>query len=182
MLGFRGLRRRRAPAALALFILAAIAAALLRYPGGAPSGDRLPAAPGDAETAQVERVVDGDTIRLRGVGPVRLIGIDTPETHGGRTECFGPEATRYVEGLLPRGARVRYVVGEEARDRYGRLLVYLYTPDGAALNQLLVSGGYATALTIAPNDRYARTFRRAERAARRKRSGMWARAGCAGDR
>jgi micrococcal nuclease len=124
-------------------------------------------------------VVDGDTIRLAGIGPVRLIGIDTPETYGGRVECFGPEATRHVRGLLPRGARVRYVVGEEPRDRYGRLLVYLYMPDGAALNHVLVTAGYATTLTIAPNDRYAHVFERAERAARAARSGMWSRPGCA---
>jgi micrococcal nuclease len=150
--------------------------------GDTRPGEKLPTAPGDATTAQVERVVDGDTIRLRGVGPVRLIGVDTPETYGGRTECFGPEATRYVESLLPPGARVRYVVGEEPRDRYGRLLVYLYMPDGAALNHALVSGGYATTLTIPPNDRYARSFEQAERAARRNRGGMWARRGCAEDR
>ncbi|HEX8743022.1 MAG TPA: thermonuclease family protein [Thermoleophilaceae bacterium] len=138
-----------------------------------------PAAPGGARAALVERVVDGDTIQLAGVGPVRLIGIDTPETHGGEVECFGPEATRYVTRLLPPGARVRYTVGEEPRDRYGRLLVYLYAPDGAALNDLLVRGGYATTLTIPPNDRYAERFERAERGARRGRSGMWARPGCA---
>lgn len=138
-----------------------------------------PTAPRDARVAQVERVVDGDTIRLRGIGPVRLIGVDTPETYGGRTECFGPEATRYVEGLLPRGARVRYSVGEEERDRYGRLLVYLYMPDGAALNYVLVTAGYATTLTIPPNDRYAKVFERAERGARLGRNGMWSRSGCA---
>lgn len=138
-----------------------------------------PKPPADARTARVERVVDGDTIRLAGIGPARLIGIDTPETYGGRVECFGPEATRYVRGLLPPGARVRYAVGEESRDRYGRLLVYLYMPDGAALNYVLVTAGYATALTIEPNDRYARVFERAERGARRARSGMWSRPGCA---
>jgi micrococcal nuclease len=173
-------RRRKLPATLVLALIAAVAVLALRDGDDATRGQPLPTAPGDARTARVERVVDGDTVRLRGIGPVRLIGIDTPETHGGRTECFGPEATRYVEGLLPRGAEVRYVVGEDPRDRYGRLLVYLYTPDGAALNHVLVSAGYATTLTIPPNDRYARSFEQAERAARRGKSGMWAKPGCAG--
>lgn len=138
-----------------------------------------PQAPGDASVARVERVVDGDTIRLEGIGPARLIGVDTPETYGRRVECFGPEATRYVRSLLPTGVPVRYAVGEDPRDRYGRLLVYLYLPDGGSLNRLLVTAGYATALTIAPNDRFARAFEREERAARLARSGMWARRGCA---
>jgi micrococcal nuclease len=84
-----------------------------------------------------------------------------------------------VKGLLPEGVRVRYTVGEEPRDRYGRLLVYLYMPDGAALNYVLVTAGYATVLTIPPNDRYAKVFERAERGARLGKSGMWARPGCA---
>ena len=147
---------------------------------GDPGGSAAYAtAPDDAAHARVERVVDGDTIRLAGVGSVRLIGIDTPETYGGEVECFGPEATAYVERMLPRGARVRYTVGEEPRDRYGRLLVYLYMPDGAALNHVLVTAGYARTLTIPPNDRYARAFERAERGARLGRNGMWARPGCA---
>lgn len=176
-------RRRRALPGLVLALIAAVAVLALRDGGEPrPGGQPLPTAPRDAKPAQVERVVDGDTVRLRGVGPVRLIGIDTPETHGGETECFGPEATRYVEDLLPRGANVRYVVGEEPRDRYGRLLVYLYMPDGAALNYVLVTAGYATSLTIPPNDRYAAAFEQAERAARLGRSGMWARPGCAEDR
>jgi micrococcal nuclease len=140
----------------------------------------FPQTPGDASVARVERVVDGDTIPLRGIGAVRLIGVDTPETYGRVVECFGPEATRYVRRLLPSGARVRYTVGEDPRDRYGRLLVYLYLPDGGSLNRLLVTAGYATVLTIAPNDRFADAFERAEDAARLARSGMWARPGCAG--
>ena len=124
--------------------------------------------------------MDGDTVRLVGIGSVRLIGVDTPETYGGHVECFGPEASRYVKRLLPRGARVRYTVGEDPRDRYGRLLVYLYLPDGGSLNRLVVTAGYATVLTIRPNDRFARAFERAEEAARLARSGMWAHPGCAG--
>jgi endonuclease YncB( thermonuclease family) len=147
--------------------------------GGAEDDLSYPTAQADARTARVERVVDGDTVRLAGIGPVRLIGIDTPETYGGRTECFGPEASAYVKRLLPQGVPVRYTIGEDPRDRYGRLLVYLYMPDGAALNYVLVTAGYATTLTIPPNDRYAKVFERAEQGARLGKNGMWARPGCA---
>jgi micrococcal nuclease len=165
-----------------LILIAAVAVVAARNggnegeDGSAPS---YPTAPPDAKTARVERVVDGDTIRLAGVGSVRLIGIDTPETYGREVECFGPEATRYVRSLLPKGVPVRYTVGEEPRDRYGRLLVYLYMPDGAALNYVLVTAGYATTLTIPPNDRYARVLERAQEGARLGKNGMWARPGCA---
>ena len=71
--------------------------------------------------------------------------------------------------MLRRGARVRYVLGEERRDRYGRPLVYLWLADGRSFNAMLAEGGYARTLTIAPNDRYAARLRR--RGGRRGASG-----------
>jgi micrococcal nuclease len=129
--------------------------------------------------ATVQRVVDGDTVRLVGLGSVRLIGIDTPEVYGGQVECFGPQASSFTKKLLPRGAEVRYRVGREARDRYGRLLAYVWLEDGRMVNRMLAEQGYATPLTIAPNDQLAPAFRKAADAAREAHRGMWARAGCA---
>ncbi len=122
--------------------------------------------------ATVERVVDGDTLVLDGVGRSRLIGIDTPETHGER-ECFGPAATAYVERLLRRGARVEYRLGIEPRDRYGRALVWLWLPDGRLLNDLLASEGYAVPLAIPPNVERAGRIARLAGTARRERRGLW---------
>ena len=117
-------------------------------------------------------MTDGDTIRLGRLGPVRLIGIDTPEVYGG-VECFGREASRFANRLLPTGTRVRYRVGVEERDRYGRLLAYVWLPDGRMLNKLLVTEGYAQPLTIAPNVDFADVFRAAARAARQAGRGLW---------
>jgi micrococcal nuclease len=130
-------------------------------------------------TAAVQRVVDGDTVRLAGLGSVRLIGIDTPEVYGGRVECFGPEASAFAKSVLRPGSRVRYRVGTEPRDRYGRLLAYVWTHDGRLFNAMLAERGYATTLTIPPNDDLAARFRAAEHRARERRRGMWGRAGCA---
>ena len=73
--------------------------------------------------------------------------------------------------LLPLGARVRYSLGVERRDRYGRALAYLYTGDGRFVNLLLVRRGYAQPLTIPPNDRFAARFVAAARRARARRGG-----------
>ena len=131
-----------------------------------------PPVPGDARSAVVERVSDGDTVVLSGLGRSRLIGIDTPEVHGGR-ECFGREASAFLERLLPRGTRVRYRLGVERRDRYGRPLVYVWLADRRFLNAVLVREGYATPLTIPPNVDHAKRFVALARAARKANRGLW---------
>ena len=117
--------------------------------------------------ARVVRIIDGDTVQLRGVGRVRLIGVDTPE----RGRCFEDASTRFTQGRIG-GRRVRYELGEEKEDRYGRTLAYLYR-SGRMHNLALVQRGFAEALTIPPNDRFAKRFRRAERRARRDGVGRW---------
>ena len=125
-------------------------------------------------------VSDGDTITLSGVGRVRLIGADTPEVFGG-AECFGRAASSYTKRVLRPGRRVRYRLGIESRDRYGRALAYVWLRDGRMFNGLLVLRGFALPLAIAPNTEYARRFRVAARRARRLRRGLWGRRGCARD-
>jgi len=122
--------------------------------------------------ARVTKVTDGDTIHLGGLGSVRLIGIDTPEVYGG-VECFGRRASNFAKRLLPLGTRVRYRVGVEERDRYGRLLAYVWLPDGRMVNRVMVEQGYAQPLTIPPNVEFADAFRAAARAARQAGLGLW---------
>ena len=108
---------------------------------------------------------------------MRLIGVDTPEVYG-TAECYGHEASAFVERLLPLGARVRYSLGVEQRDRYGRALAYVYLDDGRFLNLLLVRRGYAQPLTIPPNDEFAGRFVAAARRARARGVGLWSAAAC----
>jgi len=135
--------------------------------------------------ASVIRVVDGDTIRVRIRGadePVRLIGIDTPETHGkgGLRECFGAEATDRMAALLPAGTAVRLVRDVEARDRYDRLLAYVYrVSDGLFVNLAMAEDGYATTLTYPPNVAHADELVAAVGVARLRQRGLWQRCGSA---
>ena len=142
--------------------------------------DALPSPGGDGQagagTERVTRVVDGDTVVLSGLGKARLIGVDTPEVYG-HVECFGREASAYAKRALT-GRRVRYRIGVEPRDRYGRSLVYLWLGDGRFFNAMLVRDGYAQPLTIAPNVEFAERFRREARAARLAGRGLWAPGAC----
>jgi micrococcal nuclease len=123
-------------------------------------------------------VTDGDTIELSTIGKTRLIGIDTPEVYGG-AECYGAAASRFTKSVLPPGRRVRYRVGVEEHDRYGRTLAYVWLRDGTFVNELLAERGYASPLTIPPNDDYARVFLRAARRARQASRGLWSSGTCA---
>jgi micrococcal nuclease len=136
-----------------------------------------PPAGGERVEARVTKHTDGDTLWLSGIGKVRLIGVDTPEVYGG-IECYGRQASAFVERLLPLGARVTYSLGLEERDRYGRALAYVYTGDGRFVNLLLVRRGYAQPLTIPPNDDFAPRFVAAARRARRHGAGLWGPSGC----
>jgi micrococcal nuclease len=160
--------RRIAPFAL---LLAALAAAVFaRFPAERPATS--------FGEAQVVRVVDGDTIRVRLGGReerVRYIGIDTPESvkPGTPVQCYAKHAAR-ANAALVAGRRVRLVGDAEARDRYGRLLAYVYrVPDGAFVNAALVRDGYARTMTIPPNVAHADQFATLARGARQAGRGLW---------
>jgi micrococcal nuclease len=158
-----------------VLLLAVAAIAGMSGLGADDEPPRAPAAGGTGE-AVVTRVVDGDTAILSTLGRARLIGIDTPEVFG-RRECFGSEASAFTKRSLS-GRRVHYEIGAEPRDRYGRVLVYIRLADGRFFNELLVSGGYARTLEIAPNTRYAELFRRRASEARAARRGLWSDGAC----
>jgi micrococcal nuclease len=131
-----------------------------------------------AEMATVTRVVDGDTVVARVGGSeerVRYIGMDTPEDvkPGTPVQCYSRAAAAENRRLV-QGQRVRLVRGAEARDRYGRLLAYVYrASDGLFVNAELVRRGYARPLTIPPNLEHEAEIARLAAAARHAGRGLW---------
>ena len=158
-----------------MLVLAAVAGRQALPSGGESGGDP---AGGGVRTGRVLRVVDGDTILVALDGRperVRYIGMDTPETVKPRTpvQCFGKRASAENTRLVA-GREVRLVADAEARDRYGRLLAYVYRrADGLFVNAELVRRGYATPLSIPPNVRFAERFRDLARSARSAGRGLW---------
>lgn len=129
--------------------------------------------------AIVERVVDGDTVRLATGETVRYIGIDTPETVKPNTEveCFGKEASEKNRALVS-GEKVRMQKDVSDMDRYGRLLRYVFLEDGTLVNEVLVREGYAFASSFPPDIAMQEAFREAERSARQNKKGLWADGAC----
>lgn len=131
----------------------------------------------------VAEVVDGDTIKVTVGGqaePVRLIGVDTPETvHPTQpVEAFGREASAFTKSLLD-GHKVwlEYDGPQPARDRYGRLLAYVYrVPDGVLVNLEIIRAGFGEAYVQYPF-RFMELFRAVEREARAASRGLWASGG-----
>jgi micrococcal nuclease len=126
--------------------------------------------------AAVVYVDDGDTIDVRlddRVERVRYIGIDAPEiAHDGLEAARGGEEAARLNRTLVAGRRVRLEIDREERDRYGRLLAYVWVGDTMA-NLEMVRRGYARALTIPPNVRYAASFAAAEAEAHAAGRGLW---------
>ena len=139
---------------------------------------RAPAAV-PTDTGTVVAVIDGDTVDVEVGGRterVRLLGIDTPETvdPDRPVECHGPEASALTHSLLPDGTAVRLERDEEARDRYGRLLAYVFrVDDGVFVNLTVLAAGEAEILSIEPNHAYAAELAAAADAARSAGLGLW---------
>ncbi len=124
-------------------------------------------------------VVDGDTVELRFEGQserVRLLGIDAPESvHPSvPVQCFGPEASAQLAAALPADTEVLVERDVEARDRYGRLLLYIYrADDGLFINRWLVQAGLADTSFYEPNTTLAAPLIQARSQARADRAGLW---------
>lgn len=127
----------------------------------------------------ITEVYDGDTIGIVMNGipeKVRLIGIDTPETKDPRkpVQCYGPEASEFSHVTLE-GAKIRLVADplSSNRDRYDRLLRYVYLQDGRLYNQVLLQNGFARAYLGFPFSKHG-IFAESAHAAQENKVGLWA--------
>lgn len=134
---------------------------------------------GKTFTAQIVRVVDGDTVKIKTSNgkqeTVRLLLIDTPETvHPSKpVQPFGPEASKFSKELMPAGSEVEVETGIGERDKYGRLLAYFYV-DGKMVNKLLLEKGLArVAYVYAPNTKYLDELEAIQKQAQKEEIGIW---------
>jgi micrococcal nuclease len=126
----------------------------------------------------VTKFSDGDTIEVDMNGhreTIRFIGVDTPETHrpNSPVQCYGPEASAYTKTLIGSSSvRLQADPLDTNRDRYGRLLRYVYLPDGTLVEDKLISEGYAFAYTQFPFQKKA-AFQALEDTAKQAGKGLW---------
>ena len=160
--------------------LFAVALAALLVTACSSAGANKPAAvSAGGGAATVERVVDGDTIIVHIGGRrerVRFIGMDTPESVKPNTpvQCFAIAASNRTKSLLPPGTAVRLVGDVEQRDKYKRLLAYVYRArDNLFVNLSLVRDGYAQPYTFQPNVAHTNEFVAAAAEARNVGRGLW---------
>lgn len=133
-----------------------------------------------ADLYKVTKVVDGDTIAVDIDGKtetLRLIGINTPETVDPRkpVECFGKEASDKAKAVLTgKSVRLESDSTQDERDKYGRLLCYVFLADGTSFNKMMISEGYAYEYTYNTPYKYQTEYKQAEKEAKEAQKGLWA--------
>jgi micrococcal nuclease len=147
-------------------ILLALSLGLLPTCGAAPQGP--------PQEAVVSRVIDGDTLVLSGGARVRLLGMDAPELEKeGKPADFLAHKSKAVLTNLTLHQKIRLEYDRVRYDRYGRLLAYLFTPDGTFVAAALVRQGLARVYFHNPNFRYREVLLAAQREALEANRGVW---------
>lgn len=135
---------------------------------------------------RVTKVVDGDTITVQINGSaetIRLLGVNTPETVDPRkkVQCFGKEASDYTKiSLAGKMVSLEADRTQGDRDRYGRLLRYVYTENGDLFNKTLISQGFAYEYTYDKPYAYQVDFKGAQKEAMTQARGLWSSSTCGG--
>ncbi|OGG41600.1 hypothetical protein A2837_00200 [Candidatus Kaiserbacteria bacterium RIFCSPHIGHO2_01_FULL_46_22] len=151
------------------------------------SGDQALPQESLTDSYEVLKVIDGDTIVVNKNGiseTIRMIGVDTPETvHPSKAvQCFGVEASSQTKSwLVGQSVRLEIDSSQGERDKYGRMLAYVFRADGLFINQELIAKGFAYEYTYNLPYKYQAEFKAAEEKARTDKQGLWAESACAGD-
>lgn len=133
-------------------------------------------APSGLTSVVVQRVVDGDTLRLSDGRSVRMIGLNTPELgkKGRSDEPFAVAARQRLEALVAASdGRVGLLPGKESKDHYGRTLAHVYSADGANLEAQMLAEGLGFQVAVAPNVDLVDCQQAAEHSARQAGLGLW---------
>jgi endonuclease YncB( thermonuclease family) len=133
-------------------------------------------APAGLTSVTVQRVIDGDTLRLGDGRSVRMIGLNTPELgkQGRSDEPFAVAARQRLQALVEAsGGRVGLRPGKQAQDHYGRTLAHIYSASGANLEAQMLADGLGFQVAVAPNVDLVACQQAAERSARQAGRGLW---------
>lgn len=143
-----------------------------------------------SQVATVLKINDGDTITVKINGiieHIRLIGIDAPESYqNDRTNReaqrtgqsvksiirLGKNSSKYLQNILSKGDKVYLEFDIDKRDRFNRLLAYVYLEDKTLLNEKILRDGYALPYTVSPNIKYAPKLLKAYKKARQENIGL----------
>ncbi|MDD2225372.1 MAG: thermonuclease family protein [Candidatus Shapirobacteria bacterium] len=128
----------------------------------------------EQELVEVVKVIDGDTVIVKINGKeesIRLVGIDTPE----KNECFEKEATKRAKELMEnKKIKLEADSSQDNKDKYDRLLRYVYLEDGTLVNKKLVEEGFGMEYTYKIDYKFQTEFKKVEKMAKEKKIGMWA--------
>jgi endonuclease YncB( thermonuclease family) len=166
----------RSPSYSRLLKKASLAGAFFMSAIWLSSAQALCPAPASLPVSQVQRVVDGDTVRLSDGRSVRMIGLNAPEIgkKGQFAQPFAEAAKRRLQALVDESdGQVSVGVGEQATDHYGRTLANLYGRNGANLEAQLLAEGLGYLVAVSPNVALVDCQQAAEKTARQAGLGLW---------
>lgn len=128
----------------------------------------------DNNAVYIEKVIDGDSLEANIKGKreqIRLIGIDAPEL---RQKYWGKRSKKFLQDMISASgwqAHIEYDV--DRRDKYDRILAYLWSRDNRLINEEMLSNGYAVVYTFPPNIKHADRLMAAQVIARENKRGIW---------
>jgi micrococcal nuclease len=166
---------------LPIFFLLSILGGIFSYRGNVPGKITIP---DSREFFRIIRVIDGDTIIVEindKKETIRLIGLDTPEIVDWRkpVECFGKESSEEAKRILNgKSVRLETDLSQDVRDKYNRLLAYVFLKDGTSFNEIMIKNGYGYEYTYDVPYIYQKEFKNAEKFARENKRGLWADDAC----